>query len=150
MSSKRSNKVAPSPSESEVPAVESHRRAHEKFGWTALLVALTFGVVLEGYLGFRSPLIEDELRHDLWSLAHFHAAMLAILNLVYGRWAEEQPFALASSALMIGSGAIPLGFFLGGLSHPEGDPGAWILLVPVGAVLVLAAVAHRAISAWRR
>jgi hypothetical protein len=42
---------------------------------------------------------------------------------------------------LIGASALlPLGFFLGGVEFYQGDPGLGILVVPVGAVLLLAAL----------
>jgi hypothetical protein len=111
-------------------------------------------VTLEAYLGFRSSAVtSDELRHRLWSLAHFHGAMLAMLNLIYARFADRESVpnrALASRALIAGSTLMPLGFFFGGASHPEGDPGIAIFLVPLGAVAILVAVAMQTVAAWRR
>ena len=45
---------------------------------------------------------------------------------------------------------IPGGFLLGGLATYGGDPGIGILLVPVGALMLLAALAAVAGGLWRR
>jgi hypothetical protein len=46
---------------------------------------------------------------------------------------------LAGKALILASGLIPGGFFLGGLTIYGGDPGIGILLVPVGAIFLFVA-----------
>lgn len=127
-------------------------RDHERFGWSLLLVALVAGTTLEGLLGFKvAGLLLDPIRRELWSLAHFHAGLLALVNLVYAPRAPRpgERAALASRALLSGSLLLPLGFFLGGLAHPEGDPGLGILLVPLGALLLILPIALQARAAWR-
>lgn len=130
-------------------------RTHERFGWSVLFLAMLFGLLLEAALGFKvEGLLLDELRRDFWSLAHFHAALLALLNLVYARWAESEGLEpaqrrRASRALLVGSTLVPLGFFLGGLLHPEGDPGVGIVLVPLGALGLLYAIGVQALASWR-
>lgn len=120
-------------------------RLHERYGWTALLLFLAFGFLLEGLLGFKDVgYLMDPMRREFWQLAHFHGAALALVNLVYAR-SGARP----SRALVAGSLLLPLGFLLGGLQHYEGDPGPGIFLVPPGALLVLAAVAREAAAAWR-
>ena len=51
--------------------------------------------------------------------------------------------------LLLGSASLPLGFLLGGIGHPEGDPSLGILLAPVGALLVLYTVATQTYAVWR-
>lgn len=122
-------------------------RAHRRFGWTALFVALAFGTVVEGLHGFKtSGYLLEPIRREMWTLAHFHAAALALVNLVYVRWAASRG---ASRALLWGSALLPLGFFLGGIAPYEGDPGIGIVVAPVGALLVLYAAGVHALAAWR-
>ena len=65
-------------------------RLHRRYGWTALLIWLSFGTLLESLNGFRSSAyLLDPLRREFWTLAHFHGALLALLNLIYIRWAEN-------------------------------------------------------------
>jgi hypothetical protein len=137
------------------PEAPAAGRAHTRFGWTLLLLSLTFGTVLEALEAFRwAPLLADVLKHRLWALAHFHGAALGLLNLVYVRWEDTRALGEAarrhaSRALLLGSTALPLGFLLGGIAHPEGDPSLGIFLAPVGALLVLSAVAAQTFAAWR-
>lgn len=131
-------------------------RAHTRFGWSALLLFLLFGYTLEALEGFKvGGFLRDPLRREMWTLSHFHGAFLAMLNLVYVAFAESERLAEpdrrnASRALRIGGLVLPIGFFLGGLVHYEGDPGPGIFLVPVGALVLLYAVGLHARAAWKR
>lgn len=145
-------------------------RAHRRYGWTALLAFLVLGYALEALNGFKaSAYLLDPLRREFWTLAHLHGAFLALLNLIYASWvgrgaatlpaqdgreragaAHPSPSRAASRALLAGSALLPLGFFLGGLVHFEGDPGLGIALVPIGALAVLYSVGAQARAAWRR
>ena len=128
--------------------------AHRRYGWTALLLWLLFGTLLEFFQGIKfSPYLLDEIRSEFWQLAHFHGATLALANLVYVRYAEspelDQNQRLWASRLLIwGSILMPVGFFLGGLIHFEGDPGLGIFIAPVGALFILITVAFQAVAAW--
>jgi hypothetical protein len=128
---------------------------HRRFGWTALLAWMGFGAALELFHGLKlGGYLLDPLRRELWTLAHFHGALLSVVNLAYVRWAEAPGLAAArrvraSRALIAGSVLMPFGFLLGGLQHYEGDPGLGILLAPLGALGLLYAVAVQALAAWR-
>ncbi|MCU1228024.1 MAG: uncharacterized protein JWO97_908 [Acidobacteria bacterium] len=123
---------------------DNARGTHVRFGWTLLTIAVLAGALLESLLGWRSSLLgDDELRHRLWSLAHFHAAFLALLNLIYPSAPKSTK---TSRSLIAGSVLLPLGFFLGGLAHPEGDPGLGIWLAPLGAAFLAWTGVRRAIE----
>lgn len=128
---------------------------HGRFGWTWLLLWLLVGVTLEMLHGFKaSDYLLDPIRREFWTLAHFHGVALALVNLIYVRWAEGDQLPtgqrnLASWALMAGSVLMPLGFFLGGLFHFEGDPGLGIFLAPPGALLILFTVCLQTLAAWQ-
>ncbi len=138
------------------PGDEGLAARHRRFGWTALLVWMGMGLALETFHGFKVPgYLLDPLRRELVTLAHFHGALLAMLNLVYVRWAEAPgvPGAARSRAswsLIAGSVLMPLGFLLGGLVHFEGDPGLGIALAPLGALALLVPVVVQTRAAWRR
>jgi hypothetical protein len=129
---------------------------HRRFGWTSLLVWMCGGLVLEVFHGWKlGAYLLDPLRRELWTLAHFHGALLAVVNLAYVRWAEAPGLGVArrlwaSRALRAGSLLLPLGFLLGGAWHYEGDPGFGIFLAPVGGLLLLLPVAEQARGAWTR
>ena len=139
----------------EAPAAAGRARVHTRFGWTLLLVSLVFGAVMETLEGFRwAPLVRDAWLQRLWSLAHFHGAAFGLLNLIYVPWADtpalgEGRRTSASRMLMVGSVAMPLGFLLGGIGHPEGDPSIGIFLAPMGGLFVIYAVAVQTLAAWR-
>jgi hypothetical protein len=129
---------------------------HRRFGWTALLVWMSGGLLLELFHGFKlGSYLLDPLRRELWTLAHFHGALLSVVNLVYLRWAEAPGLSAsarerASRALIAGSVLMPVGFLLGGLFHYEGDPGLGIFLAPLGALALLYPVALQTLGAWKR
>jgi hypothetical protein len=82
----------------------------------------------------------------MWRLAHAHGTLLALVHLAFaacllqfGGWAAGR-LKLASFFLIDAVVLIPGGFFLGGLAPTETDPGVGVYLVPVGAVLLFAAV----------
>jgi len=52
--------------------------------------------------------------------------------------------------LQAGALLIPLGFALGGIAPPEGDPGFPVVLVPVGGLLLVAGLVRLAWSSWRK
>jgi hypothetical protein len=131
-------------------------RRHQIVGWWALLLFLSLGIALETLHGCKIGFYLDpshRLRRLLWTLAHAHGALLAIIQICFalsltqsGRWTEGR-LKLASFFLIDALVLLPGGFFLGGLGHSEGDPSPGILLVPVGATLLLIAVACIAWSA---
>ena len=128
---------------------------HRRFGWTSLLVWMTGGLLLETLHGWKSAAyLLDPLRRELWILAHFHGALLAVVNLAYVRWAEAPGLdagarTLASRSLLAGSVLLPLGFLLGGLQHFEGDPGWGIFLAPAGGAALLVTTFLQVRAAWR-
>ena len=147
---------APDPARIDEPGAEQGlARVHRRFGWTSLLLWMCLGLVLEMFHGIKlGSYLLDPLRRELWILAHFHGSLLAVVNLVYVRWAEAPgtPAAArvgASRALLAGSVLMPVGFLLGGAFHYEGDPGPGIFLAPIGALMLLYPVALQARAAWR-
>jgi len=147
------------PSKSET-AVESPRlralshpeaiaRRHLCFGWWTLLVFLTLGLVLEGLHAFKVGAylkVSNETRRLMWTLAHAHGTLLALVSLGFAsmvrltpEWPARQR-AVASACLRGATLLMPAGFFLGGLFIYSGDPGLGILLVPVGGIMLFAGV----------
>jgi hypothetical protein len=115
-------------------------RRHLLFGWTALLVYLTFGLFLEMLHGFKAGFYLDvgnETRRLMWRLAHAHGTLLALVNIAYGLTVKAVPETsdrLASVCFSVALVLVPLGFFLGGIVTIGGDPAAMVFLVPPGAV----------------
>lgn len=137
------------------PGAVSIVRRHLRFGWWTLLVFLTLGIVLEALHGFKvgaylNP--SQSTRRLMWTLAHAHGTLLALINLGFGfstnfftRW-DSGRRRLASGCLMGASILLPSGFFLGGINIRGGDPGFPILLVPAGAILLLISVTMTALA----
>jgi hypothetical protein len=132
-------------------------RRHNLVGWTALLLFLSLGTLLEVFHGYKVGLYldpEHRLRRELWRLAHAHGTLLGLIQIGFaatlplGRWPAGR-LKLASFFLIDATVLIPLGFFLGGLWPSEGDPWLGVLLVPVGAVLLFVAAALAVVSAWQ-
>lgn len=132
-----------------LPADPDYARRHVRFGWWSLLLFGTLGLILEVLHGFkvRGYLdVSNETRRLMWTLAHAHGSLLALVHVVFGlsaRLMPEQGMAgqrLISLCLMAASCALPGGFFLGGLVVYRGDPSLGILLVPVGATALLLAI----------
>ena len=122
-------------------------------GWISLAVWVAFGILLEGFIGFRTPaLLDDSVRRDLFRLAHAHGTLLSLVLITAAICARLELIRLgriATLGLRSAALLLPVGFLLGGLWHFKDDPGLGILLVPVAAVLLLATAFHLAWSAPR-
>lgn len=125
-------------------------RAHLRNGWVGLLVFVLLGIALEALHAWKSATylgVGNETRRLMWTLAHAHGIGLSLVQLGFAstlRLAFEDVPArlrLASRFLNWANLLIPLGFFLGGIITYEADPGLGVLLVPVGALLLVAALA---------
>lgn len=131
------------------PAASLVRR-HLRLGWLAILVFLTLGIVLEALHGFKVDWylnVANETRRLMWTLAHAHGVLIGILHLGFAFTLREldlesTPWTRIASPCLTGATVLlPGGFFLGGVMVYDGDPGVGVLLVPVGAILLLVAVA---------
>jgi hypothetical protein len=125
----------------------AHR--HLRLGWWWLLVFAGLGLILETLHGFKIGFylnVSNETRRLMWRLAHAHGTLLGAINILFGltlRAGYEAGFRdlrAISLSLLGASILLPLGFFAGGIQFYSGDPGLGILVVPVGAVLQLAAL----------
>jgi hypothetical protein len=124
-------------------------RKHLRIGWTALLLFLTLGIVLESLHGFKVGFyldVSNQTRRFMWTLAHAHGTLLALVNLAFAMtvhllpgWSVKEK-GLASTCFLGATILMPAGFFLGGVFIYGGDPGLGIFLLPVGAVMLLVAV----------
>src|SRR5262245_27269958 len=131
-------------------------RRHHLIGWWGLLVFLCLGIGLETMHGFKVGYYLDPAhrwRRLLWTLAHAHGTLLGLVHVAFaaglerfGAWGERR-LKLASFFLIDALLLLPAGFFLGGVGHSEVDPSPGILLVPLGAALLLAAVGLIALAA---
>ena len=136
---------------SEATAVQSSdslllTKRHLRFGWWTLLIFLSLGLILEIMHGFKVSFylnVSSETRRLMWTLAHAHGTLLALVNLALGftvrllpEWSVRQR-SIASLCLRGSTILMPAGFFLGGTVIYSGDPGLGILLVPVGGIMLL-------------
>jgi hypothetical protein len=123
---------------------------HLRIGWWGLLVFLCLGIVLEGLHALKvGPYLDapHKWRRLMWTLAHAHGALFSLVHVAFactlersGSWPAWR-LRLASFLLLDALLLLPLGFFLGGIGHSESDPSAGVLLVPLGALALLLAVA---------
>jgi hypothetical protein len=126
-----------------------YSRRHLRFGWWSLLLFATLGLALESLQGFKVRAyldVANDTRRLMWTLAHAHGTLLAIIHIVFGLTLRSTPApavanpGLISFCLIGASILLPGGFFLGGVAFYGGDPGLGVLLVPVGGVLLLFAL----------
>jgi hypothetical protein len=125
-------------------------RRHLRFGWIGLLAFLTLGILLEAMHGFKVGWYLDEgqeTRRLLFTLAHAHGVLLALVNVLFAATLSLAPAAEAravriASPCLVGAGILlPTGFLLGGLVTYGGDPGLGIFLIPPAALMLFAGVA---------
>jgi hypothetical protein len=130
-------------------------REHVHLRLTIGLIAvfLAFGMGLEGLYGLRpAQWMDDEIQREFLRLGHAHGGLLGVLNLglawAIGRLGTPEAWAArARLAAWSGAGLVGLGFMGGGLVHGPTDPGPLVLVVPAGALMVLAALVS---VAWLR
>ena len=123
---------------------------HFTFGWRALLVFLTLGLALEALHGLKVDWYLSAgltTRRHMLTLGHAHGTLLSLVNIAFAAWAGWRvdrgppPHPWSSLGLRLATVAMPLGFLLGGLDVRGGDPGLGIVLVPIGGLCLLTAVA---------
>jgi hypothetical protein len=124
-------------------------RFHLRLGWWSLLVFLSLGIALEALHGFKVGFyldLENEVRRLMWTLAHAHGVLLALVHVAFAATLHlaglRGAAAVGASRALSGAGVLlPAGFFLGGFGIAGGDPGPGIALVPLGALALFGAVA---------
>jgi hypothetical protein len=125
-------------------------RRHLRFGWGALGVFGLLGIVLESLHAFKIGWyldVSNETRRLMWTLAHAHGTLLALVNIAFAATVSVLPAArasvrgFASTLLCLATVAMPLGFLIGGLFPMAGDPSLGVLLLPIGSVLLLISIA---------
>ena len=119
---------------------------HLRFSLALCAVFLAAGLWLEAMFGLRAGgWVDDPIRREFLRLGHAHGGVLALLNLGLSwsmhrlrtpeRWARAARVAAWAGALAVGAG-----FMAGGLWHGATDPGPPVLVVPAGALSILAAL----------
>ena len=120
-------------------------------GFVGIAVWMTFGLLLEGLIGYKIPAyLQDELRRELFRLAHAHGTLLSLLLLVAALAIDRFNITvprIAQLLLRVGVVVLPLGFLVAGVWHYESDPGIAIWLVPFAAVLIIFGLVAIALSA---
>ena len=123
-------------------------------GWISLAAWIVFGLLIEGLIGFRSPvLLDDSTRRDMFRLAHAHGTLLNLVLIaaaICARLDLIRPSQVSSISLRCAVVLLPVGFLLGGVWHYRDDPGLGIFLVPIGAILLLSAAFSLGLSVVRR
>jgi hypothetical protein len=126
-----------------------YSRRHLRFGWWSLLLFTVLGLGLEILHGFKVSAYLDasnDTRRLMWTLAHAHGTLLALVHVLFGLTIRVAPEMAARSRSLISwcligaSVLLPGGFFLGGIVFYGGDPGLSVLLVPIGAVVLMIAI----------
>lgn len=142
---KDAGRAEPAPADDAPP----HFRRHLRFGWWSLLFWLALGLVLEGLHGFKIGWYLDapqQTRRLMWTLAHAHGTLLALVNLAFAASVKLVPGWAAASRrqaawwLLGASIVLPVGFLVAGFRIHGGDPGIGIFLVAVGGLMLLVAV----------
>lgn len=123
-------------------------------GWSLLFLYALTGIALEAAHGWKvAAYLDDALARELLRLAHAHGVGLSIVVILFGVSAaprlDEKLAAHLVHALTAAAVLMPLGFALGAVAHPEGDPSIAILLVPIGALALVYALARTALALWR-
>lgn len=123
-------------------------------GWMSLAAWIVFGLLIEGLIGFRSPLLlDDSVRREMFRLAHAHGTLLNLVLIAAAICARLDLIRLGrltSLGLRVAVILLPAGFLLSGVWHFKDDPGMAIVLVPLGALLLLASSFQIGYSAFRR
>ncbi|HXG93537.1 MAG TPA: hypothetical protein VNN73_14405 [Blastocatellia bacterium] len=129
------------PSQSSQKAQPRNWHARMMFqGWASLAAWMSFGLLLEGLLGYKIPgYLADPQRRELFTLAHTHGTLLGVVLVAAALCGQRgaAPARSAVIALQLGAILLPLGFLLAGIWHTEGDPGLAIWLVPPAALMVI-------------
>jgi hypothetical protein len=127
---------------------EIYVQRHLRVGWWAFFLFAAMGLILESLQGFKVRAyldVSNDTRRLMWRLAHAHGTLLSLVNVVVGLQIRVLPEVgaasrrMTSAALLAATGLIPGGFFLGGIVFYGGDPGLGVLILPIGAICLLAA-----------
>ena len=139
-----SRKMESTTEDSTVRRTETVKR-HLRFGWWSLFVFILLGTVLEGLMGFKwTSYVTNDTRQMLWRLAHAHGTLLGLVHIAFALTVHSAvgatPHRWISPSLITASILLPGGFFAGGIFTFNGDPGVGVLVVPLGASFMIAAV----------
>lgn len=120
---------------------------HLRFAWWSLGCFVLLGLTLEAAHALKASWYlgkDAETRRLLWTLAHAHGTLLALIHAAFAFTLTLVPptrgLRLASALLLAASVLLPGGFFLGGIYLYDGDPGLGVWAIPPGAACLLGAV----------
>lgn len=137
-----------------IETTENATRSLAAQAWLGLAFWLSFGLLLEGLIGYRSPAyLQDEMRRDLFRLAHAHGAIFSLLLAISWLYLRSSSVTIPNVALWslrLGTILMPIGFLLGGMWHTETDPNLLIVLAPIGGVMVIFGVVSVALTSLQR
>jgi len=136
---------------SEIP---DYSRRHQRVGWWSLVGFLVLGFVLEALHGLKVSWYLDagmQPRRFMWTLAHAHGTLVALVNIAFALTLRTQPCAdvwvrRASPCLVSASILLPGGFFLGGVSVHGGDPNPAVIVVPLAALVLICGAVFAALA----
>lgn len=119
---------------------------HLRLSIAVVALFMATGLWLEAMYGLRARgWLDDPLRREFLRLGHAHGGLLGLVNVALA-WALERlqtPAPWAGKirlAALLGAVLVGVGFMAGGLWHGPTDPGAAVLAVPAGAMLLLGAL----------
>lgn len=122
--------------------------------WISIALWITFGILLEGLNAFRSPaFLDDAVRREMFRLAHAHGTLLNLVLLALAICVRLDLVRIGrktSAAFRAAVIILPAGFLFAGVWHFKDEPGAAILLVPIGAVLLLVCAIYISFTLPRR
>jgi hypothetical protein len=142
---RKSEPEAESTSSGDDAALTALVRRHLVFGWWALAIYTTLGLVLEAAHGLKIGWYLDvgnATRRLSLTLGHAHGTLLGLINIAFALTLRHFDMSLrararASLALRLATVLMPLGFALGAFGVYAGDPGFAIALVPPSAVILI-------------
>ena len=121
-----------------------------------LFPAVAFGgaSLLSLIVGEVAGYLDNPVRQDLWRAGHAHAGIMLLIALVLLRYVDETPLRgpwlwIARHGAPLAAILMPAGFFLSVLAPEATEPNALIGLVPVGGILVVAAVVTTGVGLLR-
>jgi hypothetical protein len=121
-----------------------------RVGWWALFTFAAIGLFLEYLHAMKLPAYVAEAaesRRLMWTLGHAHGTGVAVINILFAATVRsdgsrfEQMGRAISFCLLAATILLPAGFFFGGITFYGGDPGIGGVGIPIGAVLLLIALA---------
>ena len=139
--------------EAPAPQTQKTDATLRTLGWAGLAGWAAAGLGLEAAHGWKlAGYLDDELTRLLLTLAHAHGvalSMLLVLLAHHGAPLLAETDSVTRRLAIFAWAALPIGFALASIAHPEGDPGLAIWVVPLAGMALVAALARVAIASAR-